>query len=76
MSTQATADSFEHPPGTDPSRRRPRLSFELLGCAWNGHVLIGTDAAAVSTNDSLVVREIDAATRSYRCLRCDAWTML
>lgn len=76
MRYQETAPSFEHPPGTDPSRRRPRLSFELLGCAWNGHVLVGTDAATVSEEDDLVVREIDANTRSHRCLRCDSWSML
>ena len=68
--------AFEFPPGTDPHRRRPRLSFELLGCAWNGHALVGTDAATVRDEDSLVVRELDAHRRLHRCLRCDAWTML
>jgi uncharacterized membrane protein (DUF2068 family) len=76
MASQQSAGVFEHPPGTDLSRRRPRLSFELLGCAWNGHVLVGTDAATVTEKDALVAREIDTDTRWYRCLRCDAWTML
>lgn len=76
MQSQESATSFEHPPGTDPSRRRPRLSFELLGCAWNGHVLVGTDAEMTTEKDDLVVREIDADRRLYRCLRCDAWTLL
>ncbi len=67
---------FVHPPGTDPVRRRPRMSFELLGCAWNGHALVGTDAATVREEDTLLVREIDGDRRLYRCLRCDAWTML
>ncbi len=68
--------SFEYPPGTDPRRRRPRLSFELLGCAWNGHALVGTDAATVGGDDALVVRDVDGDRRLHRCLRCDAWTML
>ncbi|MDT7743466.1 MAG: hypothetical protein QOE59_2544 [Actinomycetota bacterium] len=67
---------FEFPPGTDPGRRRPRLSFELLGCAWNGHALVGTDAAGIRDEDALVVRDVDGGRRLHRCLRCDAWTML
>jgi uncharacterized membrane protein (DUF2068 family) len=70
------SSDFEYPPGTDPHRRRPRLSFELLGCAWNGHALVGTDAANVGGEDSLLVREIDGGRRLHRCLRCDAWSML
>jgi hypothetical protein len=50
-----------------------KLSYELLGCGWHGHVLVGTDAAAVRPEDDLVVREYDGL-RWYRCLRCDAWT--
>jgi uncharacterized membrane protein (DUF2068 family) len=76
MPTQAPGASFENPPGTDRTRRRPRLSYELLVCAWNGHVLVGTDAATISEDDPLVVQEIDAATRRHRCLRCDAWLVL
>ena len=76
MPSRDSAAGFVPPPGTDPTRRRPRLSFELLGCAWNGHVLIGTDAAAIDEDDPLVVQEIDAERRWHRCLRCDAWMML
>ncbi|HEY2222542.1 DUF2127 domain-containing protein [Actinomycetospora sp.] len=76
MSSQYPSGSFVRPPGTDPTRRRPRLSFELLGCAWNGHVLVGTDAATVSQDDALVVRDLDGDRRLHRCLRCDAWLML
>jgi uncharacterized membrane protein (DUF2068 family) len=54
------------------SRRRRRLGYELLDCAWHGHALAGTDAAAVRPEDELVVRELDGL-RWYRCLRCDAW---
>jgi len=54
------------------SRRSRRLSYELLGCGWHGHALVGTDAAAVRQDDDLVVRE-QAGLRWHRCLRCDAW---
>ena len=48
------------------------MSYELLGCGWHGHALVGTDAAAVRQEDDLVVRE-QAGLRWHRCLRCDAW---
>src|SRR5260370_18502566 len=47
-------------PGTYPglmSRRSRRVSYELLGCGWHGHTLVGTDAAAVRREDDLVIRE-------------------
>lgn len=50
-----------------------KLSYELLDCGWRGHVLVGTDAAAVRPEDDLVVREYEGL-RWYRCLRCDGWT--
>jgi len=53
-------------------RRHRRLSYELLDCGWHGHVLVGTDAAAVRPGDDLVARELDGL-RWYRCLRCDSW---
>jgi len=52
--------------------RRSRVSYELFGCGWHGHVLAGTDAAAVRPEDHLLVREY-ASLRWYRCLRCDSW---
>ena len=55
-----------------PRRRRPSNRYELLTCAWSGHVLAGTDAATVTPDDALLVRE-DGALRWYRCLRCDDW---
>ena len=76
MSLRNPTEGFVPPPGTSPTRRRPRLSFELLGCAWNGHVLVGHDAAAITEDDPLVVHEIDAGRRRHRCLRCDAWLTL
>ncbi|MCD2192736.1 DUF2127 domain-containing protein [Actinomycetospora endophytica] len=76
MPSQEPADGFVRPPGTDPARRHRQLTFELVGCAWNGHALVGTDAATVSEEDALVVRELDGERRLHRCLRCDAWMML
>jgi uncharacterized membrane protein (DUF2068 family) len=52
--------------------RRRKLSYELLDCAWHGHVLVGTDAGAVRSEDHHVAREWDGL-RWHRCLRCDAW---
>ncbi len=55
-----------------PGRSRPPNRYELLTCAWSGHVLVGTDAATVTPEDSLVVCE-DGPVRWHRCLRCDGW---
>ena len=55
-----------------PGRRRPSNRYELLTCAWSGHVLVGTDAATVTPDDALLVRA-DGAVRWHRCLRCDLW---
>jgi uncharacterized membrane protein (DUF2068 family) len=62
------------PPGTAvrPSRLRPKLHWELLVCGTLGHELVGTDAANLHPEDSLVAREIDGV-RWHRCLRCDSW---
>lgn len=51
------------------------LRYELLVCGLNGHAIVGTDAAHVTSADSNFVREIDGA-RWHRCLRCDAWVVL
>jgi uncharacterized membrane protein (DUF2068 family) len=51
---------------------RPSNRYELLTCAWSGHVLVGLDAATVTPEDALVVRQ-DGAARWHRCLRCDDW---
>jgi len=53
-------------------RRRPSNRYELLTCAWSGHVLAGTDAATITPDDALLVRE-DGTVRLHRCLRCDDW---
>jgi len=55
-------------------KKRPDNVYELLTCAWKGHALVGTDAARVTPDDDLVVREVDGA-RWHRCLRCDAWVL-
>jgi uncharacterized membrane protein (DUF2068 family) len=67
----------EHAPGTQPPRRfRPRLHWELVWCALHGHALVGTDAAQLTPQDTLVAREDENGTRWHRCLRCDSWLPL
>jgi hypothetical protein len=67
---------FESPPGTQrPRRFRPRFHWELLACGVAGHELIGTDAAALRSEDAVFAREIDGV-RWYRCVRCDSWLPL
>lgn len=53
-------------------RKGPSNRYELFTCAWEGHALVGAEAAVVTADDALVVREADGA-RWCRCLRCDAW---
>ncbi len=55
-----------------PRRRRPSNRYELLTCAWSGHFLVGTEAATITDDDALVVRD-QGALRWHRCLRCDDW---
>src|SRR5579875_840199 len=64
------------PPGlTKPRRFRPRLAWELVGCAANGHELVGVDAASLVGADPTLVQERDGE-RWHRCLRCDSWLAL
>jgi len=53
-------------------RKGPSNRYELFTCAWEGHALVGADAAVITAGDSLIVREADGV-RWCRCLRCDAW---
>jgi uncharacterized membrane protein (DUF2068 family) len=63
-------------PGTEqPRRYRPKLRYELIGCALHGHELIGTDAARLRAEDRLFARE-SGGLRWYRCMRCDSWLAL
>ncbi|HUE58233.1 MAG TPA: DUF2127 domain-containing protein [Acidimicrobiales bacterium] len=55
--------------------RRRKLSYELFECAWNGHYLVGTDAAEVRPQDGHIARIMDGL-RWHRCLRCDTWVPL
>jgi uncharacterized membrane protein (DUF2068 family) len=67
----------DSPPGTlvEPRRLRPTLHWELIVCGLRGHELVGTDAASLRPEDSLVAREL-GGTRFFRCLRCDSWLPL
>lgn len=55
-----------------PKSFKPSLRYELVVCALEGHELVGTDAALVTAQDHIFVREIDDR-RWHRCLRCDDW---
>ncbi len=50
----------------------PANRFELLTCAFQGHVLAGVGAARITAEDALIARE-EGGLRWHRCLRCDAW---
>jgi uncharacterized membrane protein (DUF2068 family) len=63
-------------PGSTPKPgRRPRITWELIGCGLHGHHLVGTTAATVTPEDHMVVRVIGSV-RWHRCLRCDTWMPL
>jgi uncharacterized membrane protein (DUF2068 family) len=67
----------DHPPGTVRSKgMRPRFHYELIGCGFRGHALVGTDVAQIRPVDGLLVRELGDGLRWYRCVRCDAWVVL
>jgi uncharacterized membrane protein (DUF2068 family) len=60
------------PAATKRGRRRRRVGYELLSCAFGGHVLVGTDAAALRPEHAVFARQ-DGGFRWHRCLRCDSW---
>ena len=66
---------YQAAPGTGRRRWRRRVHWELVSCGFGGHVLVGTDAVAVSGGDHHLVREADGL-RWHRCLRCDTWSAL
>jgi uncharacterized membrane protein (DUF2068 family) len=59
----------------DPHRRRRQVGWELISCAFQGHAVVGTNAAEVRPEDYPLVRE-NAGLRWHRCMRCDAWIPL
>jgi uncharacterized membrane protein (DUF2068 family) len=61
--------------GAAPGRKRRQVDWELISCAFQGHALVGVDAAEVRPEDHALVRE-GSGLRWYRCLRCDSWTPL
>jgi uncharacterized membrane protein (DUF2068 family) len=65
-----------HPPGTFPyPRSRRKIDWELITCGFEGHELVGRDAAEARPEDVLVVHD-DGGARWHRCLRCDSWVAL
>ena len=46
--------------------------YELIACAFGGHVVVGTDVRLIEPEDGTIVQEHDGL-RWYRCLRCDSW---
>jgi uncharacterized membrane protein (DUF2068 family) len=76
------AESVTAPPAAEDAKpaaargkRKRRVSYELLSCAFGGHVLVGTDAAHLRPQDANYAREADGL-RWHRCLRCDSWAAL
>jgi uncharacterized membrane protein (DUF2068 family) len=68
--------SLRHPPGAHPPpRKRRQIDWELFACGWEGHALVGTDAAEIRSQDSLIARQCGPV-RWHRCLRCDCWVAL
>lgn len=63
------------PGTTKPKRFRPKLHYELIACGTSGHELVGTDAAELRPEDSLLAIEQDGV-RWHRCVRCDSWLPL
>jgi uncharacterized membrane protein (DUF2068 family) len=57
-------------------RRKPKRDtshrYELIACAFGGHIVVGTDVKTIVPEDGLVVREFDGL-RWHRCMRCDSW---
>jgi uncharacterized membrane protein (DUF2068 family) len=53
-------------------KKAPDYRYELFTCAWKGHFLVGTDAASITVDDAIFVRE-QGTVRWHRCLRCDDW---
>lgn len=57
---------------TRGSKREKHNRYELIACAFGGHVLVGTDVRIIDEEDGAVVRQ-DRDLRWHRCLRCDSW---
>jgi len=54
-------------------KKREKLNrYELIACAFGGHVLVGTDTRDIRPEDGIIVREHHGL-RWHRCLRCDSW---
>ena len=75
MAVTPPTSPAETPGARHRAGRRPHVHWELLACGWNGHHLVGTDAAVVRAEDQAVARELGGH-RWHRCLRCDTWMYL
>jgi uncharacterized membrane protein (DUF2068 family) len=53
-------------------REKSAYRYELIACAFGGHVLVGTDVRTIEAKDDLIVRQYGML-RWHRCLRCDSW---
>jgi uncharacterized membrane protein (DUF2068 family) len=65
----------QHPPGTHSPRPRRKIDWELVACGFEGHALVGTDAAEIRPEDAIFARDLGSY-RWHRCLRCDCWVAL
>ncbi|MBV8991722.1 MAG: DUF2127 domain-containing protein [Solirubrobacterales bacterium] len=76
MSIDQPVAPHPRPPGTQPHPRpRRRIDWELVTCGFEGHHLIGTDAAELRPEDA-VLADDQGPVRWHRCLRCDSWVAL
>jgi uncharacterized membrane protein (DUF2068 family) len=64
------------PPGTREPRPRRHIDWELVTCGFEGHYVVGTDAAELRPEDRVIARDEDHEFRWHRCLRCDSWVAL
>lgn len=76
--TASTPTLPQRPPGTEPARKRfrpPKIRWEIVGCAVQGHQLLDVAAAERTGHADLLVLEDEQVTW-HRCLRCDGWLPL
>lgn len=76
VSIDEPAPPHRRPPGTQPSPRpRRKIDWELVACGFQGHHLVGTEAAELRLEDAILADD-QGQVRWHRCLRCDSWVAL